>query len=173
MESTQCLIKMEAEIVEVIAIEPFSIIAKWSDGRIRRNDYGQKIQEWKESKNVVYQKLAIWQNFMNITIRNGVLSWPGVRVEFNLGNVHLSEPFEMDPGVMMRDSEVVSTYLDEDIGLTLSKARKAANLTQEDLARRIGSTKQYISKVERGVVSPQVDTLQRIMAAMGRRILFA
>ncbi|WP_461053570.1 helix-turn-helix domain-containing protein [Spirosoma arcticum] len=52
---------------------------------------------------------------------------------------------------------------------SLAKARQQAQLSQDELARRIGSTQQYIFKVERGLVQPQADTLQRIAVAMDRR----
>ena len=44
-----------------------------------------------------------------------------------------------------------------------------ANLksTQEELAKRIGMDKGYISRVERGLTVPTVSTFYRIAAAMG------
>ena len=164
---------MEAEIIEIIAVEPFSIITKWSDGEIRKTNYVHKINEWHQSSNPLYQQIAQWENFKKVTVRNSVLSWPEIRVEFDFGNGIRSEPFEFDPVVTRNESEIIATSLVPNIGSTLLIARKAAKLTQNDLARRIGSTKQYISKVERGIVSPQTDTLQRIAAAMGRRIIIA
>lgn len=52
-------------------------------------------------------------------------------------------------------------------GQMLLDARKNARLTQEELANRIGADKGYISKVERGLITPTVSTLYRIAAAMG------
>lgn len=49
----------------------------------------------------------------------------------------------------------------------LLEARKNARLTQEELARRIGADKSYISRVERGLVIPTVATLYKIASAMG------
>lgn len=49
----------------------------------------------------------------------------------------------------------------------LLDARKNARLTQEELARRIGANKGYISRIERGLTIPTVSTLYRIAAAMG------
>lgn len=40
-------------------------------------------------------------------------------------------------------------------------------MTQEELANRIGADKSYISKIERGLITPTVSTLYRIAAAMG------
>lgn len=52
----------------------------------------------------------------------------------------------------------------------LLDARKNAHLTQSELARRVGTNKGYISRVERGLVVPTVATLYKIAAAMGLTI---
>ena len=49
----------------------------------------------------------------------------------------------------------------------LLDARKNAGLTQEELAKRIGADKGYISRVERGLTVPTVATLYKIASAMG------
>lgn len=46
-------------------------------------------------------------------------------------------------------------------------ARKKAQLTQEELAKRIGTNKSYISRIEKGVTTPSVATFYRIMNALG------
>lgn len=49
----------------------------------------------------------------------------------------------------------------------LLDARKNAGLTQEALAQRIGASKGYISRIERGITTPTIATFYRIVAAMG------
>ena len=49
----------------------------------------------------------------------------------------------------------------------LLDARHNAGLTQEDLATRMGVDKSYISRIERGIITPTVSTLYRLAAAMG------
>ncbi|MCQ2219705.1 MAG: helix-turn-helix domain-containing protein [Paludibacteraceae bacterium] len=49
----------------------------------------------------------------------------------------------------------------------LLDARKKAGLTQEALAERIGASKGYISRIERGLTIPTISTFYRIVAAMG------
>lgn len=55
-------------------------------------------------------------------------------------------------------------------GLVLLEARKEAKVTQSELAKRIGSTKSYISRIENGIMVPSVATFYRIMNALGLRI---
>lgn len=49
----------------------------------------------------------------------------------------------------------------------LLDARKNAGLTQEALAKRIGASKGYISRIERGLTTPTIATFYRIVSAMG------
>jgi DNA-binding XRE family transcriptional regulator len=52
-------------------------------------------------------------------------------------------------------------------GKLIEDARKRANLTQEELAERVGSNKSYISRVENGKTEPKVSTFYRIAGALG------
>lgn len=50
----------------------------------------------------------------------------------------------------------------------LIRARRLANgLTQTQLALRAGSTQGSISRLERGEVSPTIETIERLLAVMG------
>ena len=160
------------EIIEIIAVEPYRIIARWSNGEIRQNDYTVDCSAWRNSQNPLYRQLAEWTIFQTVVVNDGVLSWPPIRVLFDMGEGPRSEPFEFDPSTTYQQSNLlVDTVPGNNMGHALAHARHQAKLSQDELARRIGSTKQYISKVERGLVQPQTDTLQRIAAAMGRRVV--
>ncbi len=49
-------------------------------------------------------------------------------------------------------------------------ARLAAGLSQRALARRAGTSQPAIARYERGVATPSWETLQRLLAACGRRL---
>lgn len=49
-------------------------------------------------------------------------------------------------------------------------ARLAAGLSQRALAQRAGTSQPAIARYERGVAAPSLETLQRLMAACGRRL---
>lgn len=55
-------------------------------------------------------------------------------------------------------------------GQILLEARKEAKVTQAELAKRINSTKSYISKIENGVITPSVGAFYRIINALGLRV---
>ena len=48
------------------------------------------------------------------------------------------------------------------VGEMIKDARKEANLTQEELARKTGTKKSYISRLENGKIDIQISTLFRI-----------
>lgn len=52
-------------------------------------------------------------------------------------------------------------------GLLVREVRRLAGLTQSKLAERVGTTQSVVSRWERGVESPRVETLGRILAACG------
>ena len=52
----------------------------------------------------------------------------------------------------------------------LLNARKEAKVAQSELAKRINVTKSYISRIEKGVITPSVATFYRIMNALGMRV---
>ena len=74
----------------------------------------------------------------------------------------------------MKDSEFREEYarVDEKFTLieALVRARSAANLTQGELARRLGTTQSAIARLEDGRVSPSISTLRRYAEATGTRL---
>ena len=55
-------------------------------------------------------------------------------------------------------------------GQVIEEARKKANISQAELARRIGVNRSYICRVESGITEPKVSTFYRIMNAIGCKI---
>ena len=55
-------------------------------------------------------------------------------------------------------------------GQIIEQVRKEANMTQSELAEKIGSSKSYISRVETGRTEPKVSTFYRIISALGRSV---
>lgn len=61
------------------------------------------------------------------------------------------------------DEEAYAFYTSQ----ILLDARRNARLTQEELAKRIGANKSYISRIEKGLTVPSVATFYRIVNALG------
>lgn len=60
-----------------------------------------------------------------------------------------------------------------DIARTIRDARRAAGLTQAELAARAGTSQATLSAYERGRKAPSLRTLDRLLRASGRRLTTA
>jgi len=73
-----------------------------------------------------------------------------------------------------KDQESRAEYdaLGEEFALAAAfiDARARADLTQEDVARRMETSQSYIAKMEGGQINPSVKTLRRFAAATGSRL---
>jgi transcriptional regulator with XRE-family HTH domain len=58
-----------------------------------------------------------------------------------------------------------------DVAATLRGARRAAGLTQAELAARAGTSQATLSAYENGRKQPSVETLSRLLAATGTRLV--
>jgi len=74
----------------------------------------------------------------------------------------------------MADPEFREEYarVEEEFALieALVRARTAAQLTQAELARRLGTTQSAVARLEGGRVSPSFATLRRYAVATGTRL---
>lgn len=55
-------------------------------------------------------------------------------------------------------------------GTLIREVRRRHRLDQTELARRVGTAQPAISRLERNTVSPSLDTLNRIIEAMGETL---
>ncbi len=64
-----------------------------------------------------------------------------------------------------------SQKADWEIGQLLAKTREGAGLTQEALAKKIGSTRSAICRHERHPANLTLSTLEKVARATGRRLV--
>jgi len=76
---------------------------------------------------------------------------------------------------MKRDSEFAAAYEDEriewELGRVLARARERAGLTQEALAKKIGTTRSAVCRYERQPTNLTLSTLEKVAKAMGRKLV--
>lgn len=61
------------------------------------------------------------------------------------------------------DEEAYTFYTSQ----IIVEARKEMKITQSELAKRVGTNKSYISKIEHGLIEPGVGLFLRIIDALG------
>ncbi len=63
-----------------------------------------------------------------------------------------------------------SSYLSSKIALSLAELRKSRKVTQEELAKRIGTKQETISQIERGATIPSWEFINRIAKALNAEV---
>ena len=66
--------------------------------------------------------------------------------------------------------ELENNYADYEIIREVIKARQECNITQKELAERIGTKQSNISRLESGSYNPTIELLNRIANAFGKRL---
>ncbi len=56
------------------------------------------------------------------------------------------------------------------VGEKIRQTRKRHGLSQQVLALRAGTDQAAVSRIERGEISPSVETVERLLAALGERL---
>lgn len=79
----------------------------------------------------------------------------------------LKERFMKDPAFREEYARADEEYA---LAEAMVRARTTANLTQAELAARIGTTQSAIARLEGGKLSPSVRTLRRYAEATGTRL---
>jgi len=64
-----------------------------------------------------------------------------------------------------------SRYEEFKIGVILREARRKSGLTQEELARRIRTTKSAISRIENHAEDIKLSTIEKVAKALGKKIV--
>ena len=66
--------------------------------------------------------------------------------------------------------EIAESNLQAALITAMVKARQEQGISQRKLEELSGVSQPVIARMEKGVVSPQVDTLLRVLAAMGKTL---
>jgi transcriptional regulator with XRE-family HTH domain len=75
----------------------------------------------------------------------------------------------------LKDPEYAKLYGEEDAKLefavTLTRVRRDSNLTQDEIANKIGVSQPYIAKLEGGEANPTIGRIGSLLAILGRRLV--
>lgn len=75
---------------------------------------------------------------------------------------------------LMKDEEFKAEYEKLkprfDLSFQIIEARTAQNITQEELALRVGTQKSYISRLESGTYNPSLDFMTKVAKCLGKEI---
>jgi len=137
----------------------------FNNGEYRVIDFELLFKKWKTNSDSFEYPLKDLKNFRKVELNSGTLSWPKIRRTINLPDGQEFITFlDFDPIVLfnnsVRDEKLNQRYY---IGKMLKSERLKAGLTQEELAIRSGTTKNYISRIENNKSDIELRTLRKII----------
>lgn len=109
--------------------------------------------------------------FDQVAIDGHSISWPNVkRKRKNFSGEEVEIAFGLDPAVLYANS-VPDQNKSLKIGAMVRRERKKAGLTQEQLAEKIGTNKQYISRLENDKSDVELNTLRKVVeGGLGKKL---
>lgn len=112
--------------------------------------------------------------FKSVTVENHTLSWKDLTKQINLpGGKSKTLNFELDPIMVFENSKLDYLKNDRDhIGRTIKNLRSKLKLSQETVADRIASNKQYLSRIENDKSDLEFNTLKKIYEVGFKKKLF-
>jgi transcriptional regulator with XRE-family HTH domain len=86
----------------------------------------------------------------------------------------MNERFDIDLQRRLSDSEFAKEFGAElaksEVAIALTHARLTCDITQIDLANKLGTNQSYIAKLERGDANPTVGMVGKVLASMGLQL---
>lgn len=158
-------IKKIPRILKLHEVKGFKVYCAFNTGEHRIIDFEPLFKLWEITEESHEYELTKASEFKKVELVNNTLSWPHIIQKIKLSNgMEFDAPYELDPIVLYEnskpDEERNKKHL---IGALLKEARKKAGLTQEELAQRSGTTKNYISRIENNKSDIELKTLRKII----------
>ena len=161
-------------ILKINKVEGFKISCLFSNGESRIIDFEILFKEkFKVNKDdPAFKLMNDLKEFQQVKLIGNSLGWEntGIYLKNEKGN-EIFYHYDLDPIVLFENSQLDENrnYL---IGKMIRDARKKAGLTQEELAKRSGTKKHYISRLENNKSDIEIQTLKKIIeAGLGRSLI--
>ncbi len=159
-------------IVKIEEINDFVIICMFNNGESRLLNFAKIFSDWKVAKEDFEYPLLSKEEFHKVALVNHTLSWPNIKIESvdeNGKTIHL--PYEIGSDILFALSVEIPNRAKYLYGRLIKKERIKAGLTQEQLAKRSGTTRFYISRIENDKTDFEMSTLRKIVeAGLGKKL---
>ncbi len=144
----------------------------FNNGESRILDFGKIFKQWKVTKNDFEYPLLDEKEFEKVELRNYTLSWPNIEIKVSGENdKDLILPYEIGADILYQLSEEINDPSKYRYGRLIRNARIKAGLTQEQLAKKSGTTRFYISRIENDKTDLEMSTFRKIVeAGLGKKL---
>ena len=162
-------------ILKINKVENYQIYCVFNNGEHRIIDFNEIFKEWnlKAKKKDFRYPLLDKETFKKVSLIENTLGWDSIKKKIKLSNgLEYNVAFELDPIVLFQISQPDEEKNKENsIGKILKLARRKAGLTQEELAKKSGTTRYYISRIENDRSDIELGTLRKIIEiGLNRRL---
>ena len=151
-------------ILKINKIDDLKISVVFNNGESRIIDFNKVLKNAEINKSSPAYILTTQEEFLKVEIQNNTLSWPNVEQYItSKEGTKIQVPYEIGPDVLYEYSEPDVSEMTNQIGKLLKMARKESGLTQEALAKKSGTTRTYISRIENDHSDLEIATLRKII----------
>jgi DNA-binding XRE family transcriptional regulator len=159
-------------IIKINWVKGLIISVVFNNGESRVIDFHKVLKSLKiDDKSPAYI-LYEPDEFLKAEIQNNTLSWRNVEQYITLKNKEkLKVPFEIGADILLKYSHSEKSDLSFRIGWLIRESRINSGLTQQELAIRSGTTRNYISRIENDRSDFELATLKKIVeTGLGKQL---
>ena len=169
-------IKSTPRIIRINQIKGFKVYCALNNGEHRIIDFNLLFDKLNFIKDETRKKVMNPKIFKTVSINNNTLCWEKVKKKVVLkSGKELEVSFELDPIVLYENSIPDDARNNRyKIGDIIKNQRVNAGLTQEQLAAKCGTTRNYISRIENNRSDLELSTLRKIIEiGLGKKLELA
>jgi DNA-binding XRE family transcriptional regulator len=151
-------------ILKINRIDDLKISVVFNNGESRIIDFNKVLKSAEINESSPEYILYDQKEFSQVEIQDYTLSWPNVEQYItSIKGEKIQVPYEIGPDVLYKYSDPDVFEMTNQIGKLLKMARKESGLTQEALAKKSGTTRTYISRIENDHSDLEIATLRKII----------
>ena len=160
-------------ILKINQINDYKVSVLFNNGESRIIDFEELFRETFKMKegHVGYELLTNKEAFKKIKILGNTIGWEEIgRYGKDIDGNKVFYHYDLDPIVLYKNSKP-DKERNIVIGLMIKQVRKELGLTQEELAKKSGTSKHYISRIENNKSDIELLTLKKIVeAGLGKKL---
>ena len=160
-------------IIRINGIKGFRIYCAFNNGEHRIINFEKLFRKLNFKRDKMRIKIMDPKIFGTVSISNNTLTWESVRKVIKLASgKKFDVAFDLDPLVLYENSEPdVKRNERYKVGELIKSERESAGITQQELASKCGTTRNYISRIENNKSDIELRTLRKIIEiGLGKKL---
>ena len=159
-------------ILKINWIKGITISVVFNNGESRIIDFQKVFKGIELQKESPAWKLTNPKEFEKVIVDNNTLSWTNVNQYIKkIDGSKMKVPFEIGADVLLKYSTTEKSEMMLEIGKLVKESRLKSGLTQQELAIKSGTTRNYISRIENDRSDIELGTLKKIIeTGLGKKM---